>query len=208
MIREEGRKRDMRLSGGQLAGGNSTSEKAENDFYATDPKTVDLFMERALNDGLLQDMQNQKIWEYACGNGNIAEVLKSYFPESTIQATDLVDRGYGIGNVDFLKSTSTAQMIITNPPFSLMNDFIQQGLKLTEKYLVFFAKIQTLEGIERKKMLEKSPLKYVYVHSTRQATWKNGQPRDDKGKKWATTMFLAWFVWDKTYTGEPVIRFL
>ena len=198
----------MRLSGGQLAGGNSTSEKAENDFYATDPKTVDLFMEKALKDGLFQDMQNQKIWECACGNGNIAEVLKSYFPESTIQATDLVDRGYGIGNVDFLKSTSTAQMIITNPPFSLMNDFIQQGLKLTEKYLVFFAKIQTLEGIERKKMLEKSPLKYVYVHSTRQATWKSGQPRDNKGKKWATTMFLAWFVWDKTYTGEPVIRFL
>ena len=29
----------MRLSGGQLAGGNSSSEKAENDFYATDPKT-------------------------------------------------------------------------------------------------------------------------------------------------------------------------
>ena len=27
----------------QLAGGNSSSEKAENDFYATDPKTVDLF---------------------------------------------------------------------------------------------------------------------------------------------------------------------
>ena len=26
----------MRLSGGQLAGGNSTSEKAENDFYAWD----------------------------------------------------------------------------------------------------------------------------------------------------------------------------
>ena len=79
----------MRLSGGQLAGGNSSSEKAENDFYATDPKTVDLFMERALKDGLFQDMQNQKIWECACGNGNIAKVLKSYFPESTIQANEI-----------------------------------------------------------------------------------------------------------------------
>ena len=38
----------MRLSGGQLAGGNSTSEKAENDFYATDPKTVDLLQDRQL----------------------------------------------------------------------------------------------------------------------------------------------------------------
>ena len=198
----------MSLSGGQLAGGNSTSEKAENDFYATDPKTVDLFMTRALSDGLFDDMYGQIIWECACGNGNIAETLKSYFPESTIKATDLVDRGYGVGGVNFLEATSTAHMIITNPPFSLMNDFIQKGLRLTDRYLVLFAKIQTLEGVDRKKLLEKSPLKYVYVHSTRQATWKNGQPRDPKGKKWATTMFLAWFVWDKTYTGEPVIRFL
>ena len=71
-----------------------------------------------------------------------------------------------------------------------------------------FAKIQTLEGIDRKILLENSPLQYVYVHSTRQATWKNGQPKDLNGKKWATTMCLAWFVWDKTYTGEPVIRFI
>lgn len=206
MIYLEGNK--VNLSGGQLAGGNSAFEKAENDFYATDPKTVELFLTRALNDGLFQDMQNHKIWECACGNGNIAEVLKSYFSESTIQATDLVDRGYGIGNVDFLKSTSTAQMIITNPPFSLMNDFIRKGLALTDKYLVLLAKIQTLEGVDRKKLLEKSPLKYVYVHSTRQSTWRNGHSRDPKGKKWATTMCLAWFIWDKTYTGEPVIRFL
>ena len=30
----------MSLSGGQLAGGNSTTEKADNDFYATNPQTV------------------------------------------------------------------------------------------------------------------------------------------------------------------------
>ena len=30
------------LSGGQLAGGNSTSKREENDFYATDPQTLKL----------------------------------------------------------------------------------------------------------------------------------------------------------------------
>ena len=198
----------MSLSGAKLAGGNSSSEKAENDFYATDPKTVDLFMQRAFKDGLFQDMQGKEIWECACGNGNIAKVLKRYFTNSNIKATDLIDRGYGTGNVDFLKATSTSHMIITNPPFSLINEFIRQGLNLTDRYLVLFAKIQTLEGIDRKILLENSPLQYVYVHSTRQATWKNGQPKDPNGKKWATTMCLAWFVWDKTYTGEPVIRFI
>lgn len=41
----------MSLSGGQLAGGNSTTEKAENDFYATDPRTVELFFDKFISDG-------------------------------------------------------------------------------------------------------------------------------------------------------------
>ena len=197
------------LSGAQLAGGNSASEKAENDFYATDPKTVDIFLQRAIKDNLFSDLQNEVVWECACGDGNISKKIREYYPSSIGKDTDLVYRGYGEGSVDFLVSSETgAKMIVTNPPFSLMNDFIKKGLELTSKYLVLFAKIQTLETVERKKILENSPLKYVYVHSARQATWKDGKSRDPNGKKWATTMFLAWFVWDKTYTGEPVIRFL
>lgn len=101
-----------------------------------------------------------------------------------------------------------ADLIITNPPFSLINDFIKQALKLSNRYVIFLAKIQTLETVERKELLENSPLKYVYVHSSRQATWKNGEPLDSNGDKWSTTMCLAWFIWDKEYKGEPVVRFV
>lgn len=101
-----------------------------------------------------------------------------------------------------------ADLIITNPPFSLINDFIKQALRLSNRYVIFLAKIQTLETLERKELLENSPLKYVYVHSSRQATWKNGEPLDPDGNKWQTTMCLAWFVWDKEYKGEPIIRFI
>lgn len=193
------------LSGGQLAGGNSVSEKADNDYYATDPKTVKLFLDR------FNELKNFSgvIWEPACGEGNISEVLKDYFPRSTVISTDLVYRNYGEGNYNFLDSNYIdADLIITNPPFSLINDFILQALKLSKRYVIFLAKIQTLETLERKFILENSPLKYVYVHSSRQATWKNGNPLDENGKKWATTMCLAWFVWDKEYTGEPIIRFI
>ena len=31
---------NMSLSGGQLSGGNSTTERAENDFYATNPIAI------------------------------------------------------------------------------------------------------------------------------------------------------------------------
>lgn len=193
------------MNGGQLAGGNSTSKKADNDFYTTNSKTVELFLERFVSD---KNELKGEVWECACGTGNISEVLRKKFPNCKIISTDLVDRGYGIGNCDFLQCGEKADAIITNPPFSLINDFIKKGLELSRRYLIFLAKIQTLETASRKELLEKSPLRYIYVHSTRQATWKNNRPKDENGKQWATTMCLAWFVWDKEYKGEPVVKFL
>ena len=196
----------MSLSGGQLAGGNSTTEKADNDFYATDPNTVREFLNIAKNDfeGV------GKIWENCAGQGHLAEVVKEYFKDSIVCTTDLIDRGYCTADVDFLNSSfnPNADLIITNPPFSLVNDFIVKGLEKTNRYLVYLCKIQMLETVGRKEILEDSPLKYIYVHSKRQATWKNGEPLDPQGKKWATTMCLAWFVWDKEYKGEPIVRLI
>ncbi len=197
----------MTLSGGQLAGGNSATEKADNDFYATDPKTVRLFLNKALEDGAI-DLPAGSIWEPACGNGNIMEVVKEYFPLCSWRSTDLIYRGYGKGEIDFLKSDFNADLIITNPPFSLINEFIKKGIELSNHYVIYLAKIQTLETVERKSILKNSPLKYIYVHSSRQATWKNGEPLAPNGKKWATTMCLAWFIWDKEYKGEPIVRFV
>jgi hypothetical protein len=194
-----------KLSGGQLAGGNSKTEKADNDFYATKKETTRAFLEVAKH--LFKDVNT--IHEPCCGQGHLSEVLKEYFPNSEIVNTDLIDRGYGESNVNFLNvDNSNFDLIITNPPFSLVNDFIKVGLKKTNRYLVYLCKIQLLETVKRKKILENSPLKYVYVHSKRQATLKNGEPLDPNGKPWATTMCLAWFVWDKEYEGEPIIKFI
>jgi len=197
-----------KLSGGQLAGGNSTTEKAENDFYSTNPETVRLFLDNVKD--IFEDETINLIWENAAGDGNISETLKDYFLDTEIISTDLIDRGYGAGGVDFLNTdfNPKADLIITNPPFSLVNDFIEVGLEKTNRYLVYLCKIQLLETVGRKELLENSPLKYVYVHSKRQATWKNGEPLDPNGKPWQTTMCLCWFVWDKEYKGEPIIKFL
>ena len=54
----------MSLCGAQLVGGNSTTEKAENDFYATEPVTVKLFLDKFKADG--NDLVGD-IWECACG---------------------------------------------------------------------------------------------------------------------------------------------
>ena len=63
----------MSLSGGQLAGGNTTiGVREENDFYATNPNTVELFLNEFHKDNKLEG----NILECACGQGHIAKVLK------------------------------------------------------------------------------------------------------------------------------------
>lgn len=194
------------LSGGQLAGGNSTSKREENDFYATDPKTLKLFLYEFWKDNSFEG----DILEPACGQGHISKTLKEMLPNFNIISTDLIDRGYGQGGLNFLTHDygRTFNTVITNPPFSLAKEFIEKSLEITDKYVIMLCKIQLLEGVKRKDMFLNTPLKYIYVHTTRQATWKEGKSTDSKGKKWATTMCLAWFVWDKDYQGEPIIRWI
>lgn len=57
-------------------------------------------------------------------------------------------------------------------------------------------------------MYKKHPPKYIYVFTKRMATQNNGEQFNEMGKKWATTMCHAWFVWEKGYEGEPVVRWL
>ena len=195
------------LSGGQLAGGNSTSKREESEFYATDPQTLKLFLHEFLKDNSLD---GESILEPACGEGHISETIKEILPNCEILSTDLIDRGYGQGGIDFLTHDygRSFGVVITNPPFSLAKEFIEKGLEVSKRYVIMLCKIQLLEGAKRKNMFLNTPLKYIYVHTTRQATWKGGKPLDPKGRKWSTTMCLAWFVWDKTFEGEPVVRWI
>ena len=56
------------------------------------------------------------IWESACGNGAMSDVLKT--TGNTVISSDLFDRGYGDAGVDFLNGhrRRTAN-IVTNPPY-------------------------------------------------------------------------------------------
>lgn len=190
------------LNGSSLAGGTPTRGRVENDYYATPPKST-----QALLDVL---ELNGTILEPACGEGHISEVLRSNYPNGEIISTDLIDRGYGEGGVDFLEHVYTGSFtnVITNPPFKYMREFVEKALEISSEKVIMFGKIQFLEGKGRREFLENSPLKYVYVFSERQNPLRNGESVDENGKKWSSTMCFAWYVWEKGYQGEPVIRWL
>lgn len=63
------------------------NEREVNDYYATEPKALELLLE--------QEVFNNNIWECACGEGHLGKVLEEHGYK--VRATDLIDRGYGGG---------------------------------------------------------------------------------------------------------------
>lgn len=79
------------------------------------------------------------IWEPACGDGRLARVLEWH--GFNVIATDIREYpGYGFGGLDFLREHPKAKWgwsigdidaIVTNPPFSLAEEFIRRALSIT-----------------------------------------------------------------------------
>lgn len=195
------------LGGTSLAGMSLTRSRAENDFYATPFDAT-----RAILD---QEHFNGSILEPAAGEGHISKIVRDYYPDNKIVSTDLVQREdrFGcniVGGVDFLTTLYPEKFnnVITNPPFSLAKEFVEKALQISTDKVIMFAKIQFLEGIQRKEFFAKYPPKTVYVFSKRVNPLRNGIEVDEKGKPWASTMCFAWFVWEFGYTGVPSIKWL
>lgn len=188
----------------QLGASNHTDkEREQNDFYATDPHALEIFLDKLKEDGI----ELHRVWECACGQGHLSNVLKTRGVD--VWSTDLIDRGYGEGNVNFLTCLPGGKWdgdILTNPPYKYAKEFVEKGLELVDKghYVIMFLKIQFLEGQARLELFKKYPPKYVYVNSARQLCAMNGEFEKYK----ATALCYCWFVWQKGYNGEPIIRWI
>ena len=136
-----------------LAASSHTDEdREENDYYATEPKAVELL--------LSLETFNKSILEPACGEGHISEVLKKHGYD--VLSMDLVDRGYGDLYEDFLKVGGTWDGdIITNPPYKYAQQFIEKSLSIIPdgNKVAMFLKVQFLEGKERKNLFIKKDIK-------------------------------------------------
>ena len=184
------------------ASNHSEGEREANDFYATDPNTLEIFLDALKRDGVYL---NQDIWEPSCGMGHLSKVLENHY--YNVYSSDLIDRGYGETGVDFLKDNVLWHGdIITNPPYKYASEFVEQAMKDLKfgNKCIMLLKIQFLEGQARRELFAKYPPKYVYVNSARQTCYING----DMSKKMSSASCYCWFVWEKGFVGAPTIRWV
>ncbi len=142
------------------------------------------------------------IWECACGDGVMAQVLAT--TGNQVRATDLHARGFGESGIDFLAATTQTDNIVTNPPYNLAEAFVAQGLKLVRRKFALLLRLAFLEGANRANtiFLERPPAR-VWVFSERITFYMKGAERAGSG-----TTAYAWFVWDKSSTGPTGLHWL
>lgn len=183
------------------ASNHTDKERASHDYYATDPKAMELL--------LREEQFSDTVWECACGEGHLSKVLSEHGYE--VISTDLIYRGFGSSEpIDFLSETATrfggGCDIITNPPYKHALEFVEQAIDVVRPggKVAMFLKLQFLEGKSRKQFFLHNPPKVVYVSSSRLVCALNGE----FDKTVSSAVAYAWFVWEKGFQGNSIIKWI
>lgn len=142
-----------------------------------------------------------EILEPAAGRGAIVEALmqRGY---NCITAGDL-KWGY-----DFLNEDRVFSYVLTNPPYSLAHEFIDKCMDVTARKFALLLPITYISGQKRFHdffQYKKYPFFGTYTFTRMPML---GDPLRPDGKYRTGMTVYAWYVWDRTWGGEPVHRWI
>ena len=181
------------------ASNHSDHNRAEHDYYATEPSTI--------NELIAQNLSLSKnIWECAAGERHLSKRLIEF--GFNVKETDIISRCPKVEVLDFLSIPNNYLFngdIITNPPYKYALEFVQKALSIIpeQRLVCMFLKLTFLEGQKRYHFFKQYPPKYVYVYSSRRKCAYNGMFDSS-----SSATCYAWFVWEKGSTTEPIIRWV
>lgn len=150
-----------------------------NDFYPTPRDATQAICDWLEKNGV----QNARIWEPACGNNDMVKVLREngHF----VVGTDIQT------GTDFLKTDKPAgiEWIITNPPFSLAEEFIRKAA-VHDIPFAFLLKCSYWHSAKRKPLFDKIRPSHILP-----LTW-----RPDFTGGGGSLLDMMWVVWGKYNT--------
>jgi hypothetical protein len=157
------------------------NQREKHDFYQTPPECTEALI-------AAEDIRMPpQVWDPCCGAGDISRVLEASGRD--VVSTDLIDRGFGRGGIDFLTlSMPLAPAIVTNPPFECAEAILRHAARIGVEYLVFLHKAHWLNAAKRARLIEEvwCPARCWLL------TWRP----DFKGQG-APTMDCSWYVFER-----------
>lgn len=173
---------------GRYNGSGSTWGRKDSDFYPTPPDVTVALLE------FLKFSTPRRIWEPACGAGDMAWVLEQAGHD--VVATDLNDTGYGESGKDFLDPDFDLALpdvafrvdaIITNPPFAKAFEFAQTAVCRAPLVALLF-KSSYWHASTRLPFFRAHPPSCVLP-----LTWRPSFLEEERGK--SPFMDVLWTVW-------------
>jgi hypothetical protein len=189
----------VRLLDGSYSKANGL-ERESADFYPTPPEPTRAFLSAEIE--RLRDFVT--IWEPACGDGAMKREMETV--GLSVFASDLIDRGCGAVIRDFYDfATAPVRAIVTNPPFAECGwgngkaRWLKHALDtLGVEYMALLMNWSWPGAGGLGPFWAAHPPARVYL-----MRWKI-----DFTGQGAPPMLNGWFVWDKAWQGETVLRML
>lgn len=173
---------------------NNLGQRKKSDFYETPYSiTKHLLRVEAFDPALT-------VCEPACGGNAITNILLQHWDGSKVTAYDI--------EKNFLNETAAYDYVITNPPFSLAHEFILKAKQIAQNKFAFLLPLSYLHGKKRYDEIYQDktfPLKKVFVFTRYPML---GDALREDGKYRTGMMVYAWYVFEKTYLGLPVIDWI
>lgn len=196
-------------SKGMYAGYDKNNKEREaKDYYSTPTKEVTNILQKLKEDKWLDEEVTNLPWiilEPCAGGGHMVKGIEDFSSDWQIIATDIQNRGQECKTkilsgekYDFLSDEypciDNIDLIIMNPPYSVIEPFVMKSLDIAHKGVLMLARLQFLEGQKRyNKILKDNPPTAIYVYVDRISCFKNGNVNE----KMASAQAYAWFYWDK-----------
>ncbi len=158
-------------------GGKADRYRADSWYPTRDPDAI-----AALMIAEQPFMPDGAVYDGACGEGDILKIVKGF--GRRVIGTDLVDRGYGRGGIDFLSLDKLpADILIMNPPYDdgLDEKFLLHALHLQPLYVAMLLKAPFFFCQSRLKVTDICAPARIYPLSWRIDFTGQGKPHSPSG---------------------------
>jgi len=169
------------------------------DYYKTNTKTIQVMLEQVDFLELFGlDMSFARVYDPCAGDGVFGKVLSSQYPSCLMIERDKFPKSSSIKKADMFQETipsSDFDVLITNPPFCVMNDVLRVCFNLNKPFVLLLPRRVTQTGV-RSAMLKANGVRIFEILPAPKF-----EAHLEHGKVEEKCLDCVWIMWHPNFCG-------